>query len=157
VPTNITDPNGPSLSAFNYLRQETSWTLTQKLDNISASIGGDLGFGLPAGNIKFGISGDVRWATYDMESNALPTEFVNCTGLRMCLANGGAPVRWVQNTNAPVSADNSVWELAAETNIPAHRRHHRDPGSVSQPRRPLRQVLVVRRRLDVESGAPSGG
>ena len=53
-----------------------------------------------------------------MDSDALPTEFVNCTGLRMCLANGGAPVRWVQNTNAPVEADNSVWEVAAETNIP---------------------------------------
>jgi len=35
----------------------------------------------------------VRWATYDMDSDALPTEFVNCTGLRMYLANGGAPVR----------------------------------------------------------------
>jgi iron complex outermembrane receptor protein len=118
VPTNITDPNGPSLSAFNYLRQETSWTLTQDLDAVSASIGGDLGFGLPAGNIKFGLSGDVRWATYDMDSEFLPTEFVNCTGLRMCLANSGAPVRWVQNTNAPVEADNSVYEIAAETNIP---------------------------------------
>lgn len=118
VPTNITDPRGPSLSAFNYLREETSWTLTQVLDDISASIGGDLGFGLPAGDIKFGVSGNMRWATYDMDSDFLPTEFVNCTGLRMCLANSGAPVRWVQNTNAPVEADNSVWELAAETNIP---------------------------------------
>ena len=118
VPTNITDPRGPSLASFNYLRRETSWTLTQELDAISASIGGDLGFGLPAGNIKFGLSGDYRWNTYDMESNALPTEFVNCTGLRMCLANGGAPVRWVQNTNAPVEAENNVYELALETNIP---------------------------------------
>jgi outer membrane receptor protein involved in Fe transport len=118
VPTNIVDPSGPSLASFNYLRGETEWTLTQVLDAISASIGGDLGFGLPAGNIKAALSGDYRWASYDMESNALPTEFVNCTGLRMCLANGGAPVRWVQNTNAPVEASNSVYEVALEVNIP---------------------------------------
>jgi outer membrane receptor protein involved in Fe transport len=118
VPTNITDPRGPSLASFNYLRQETSWVLTQKLDNISGSIGGDIGFGLPAGNIKANISGDMRWASYDMDSDYRPTEFVDCTGLRMCLANGGAPVRWVQNTNAEVEAKNKVWELAGEVNIP---------------------------------------
>ncbi|MEO6341041.1 MAG: TonB-dependent receptor [Caulobacteraceae bacterium] len=118
VPTNITDPNGPSQASFNYLRQSTSWTLTQKLDNISGSIGGDIGFGLPAGNIKANISGDARWNTYVMDSAFSPTEFVNCTGLRMCLANGGAPVRWVQNTNASVNASNNVYEFAAEANIP---------------------------------------
>src|SRR5207248_1276282 len=118
VPTNITDPNGPSLSSFEYLRRKTSWTLTQKLDDIGGSLGGDLGFGLPAGNIKANVSGEARWATYGMDSDASPTEFVNCTGLGMCLANGSAPVRWVQNTNAEVSAKNHVWEVAAEANIP---------------------------------------
>lgn len=118
VPTNITDPAGPSLAAFNYLKQETLWTLTQKLDNIGGSIGGGLGFGLPAGEIRANLSGDVRWSTYVMESDFRPTDFVNCTGLRMCLANGGAPVRWVQNTNAPVDASNNVYELALEVNVP---------------------------------------
>jgi iron complex outermembrane receptor protein len=118
VPTNITDPNGPSASSYNYLKVSTSWLLTQTLDNISGSIGGDLGFGLPAGNIKANISGDMRWATYKMDSDFRPTDFVNCTGLRMCLANGGAPVRWVQNTNAPVDASNNVYEFAGEVNIP---------------------------------------
>ena len=118
VPTNITDPRGPSLASFEYLRNETSWTLTQRLDNIAAQIGGDIGFGLPAGNIKAALSGEIRWATYDMESDFSPTEFVNCTGLRMCLSNGGAPVRWVQNTNAEVEANNRVYEAALELNIP---------------------------------------
>jgi len=119
VPTNIVDPNGPSVASYNYLRRSTSWTLRQKLDNVGASIGGGLwGLGLPAGEIRANLSADVRWATYDMESDALPTEFVNCTGLRMCLANGGAPVRWVQNTNAPVEASNRVVEFALEMNVP---------------------------------------
>jgi outer membrane receptor protein involved in Fe transport len=119
VPTNITNPNGPSLDSFNYLRVRTAWTLDQHLDNIGASIGGGLwGLGLPAGEIKANVSADARWATYDMASDFRPTDFVNCTGLRMCLANGGAPVRWVQNTNAPVNAKNHVYELALEMNIP---------------------------------------
>jgi outer membrane receptor protein involved in Fe transport len=119
IPTNITDPNGPSLASYNYLKQSTSWSLTQKLDNIGASIGGGLwGLGLPAGEIRANLSGDYRWATYVMKSDYKPTDFVNCTGLRMCLANGGAPVRWVQNTNAPVNAKNNVYEIALEVNVP---------------------------------------
>ena len=74
--------------------------------------------GLPAGEIRANLSGDARWATYKMDSAFKPTDFVNCTGLRMCLANGGAPVRWVQNTNAPVSAKNHVYEVALEVNVP---------------------------------------
>jgi outer membrane receptor protein involved in Fe transport len=119
VPTNIVDPNGPSAAAYNYLRRSTSWTLRQKLDDVGASIGGGLwGLGLAAGEIRANLSVDARWATYEMTSDALPTEFVNCTGLRMCLANGGAPVRWVQNTNAPVEASNHVVEAALEVNVP---------------------------------------
>jgi outer membrane receptor protein involved in Fe transport len=119
VPTNIVDPNGPSLSSYNYLKQKTSWILRQKLENVGASIGGGLwGLGLPAGEIRANLSVDARWATYEMESDFLPTDFVNCTGLRMCLANVGAPVRWVQNTNAPVDASNHVFETALEVNVP---------------------------------------
>jgi len=119
VPTNIVDPNGPLAASYDYLRQSTAWTLTQELDDVGFSIGGGLwGFGLPAGEITANLSGEARWATYVMESNALPTEFVNCTGLRFCLANGAAPLRWVQNTNAEVDADNHVYEGALEFNVP---------------------------------------
>lgn len=119
VPTNIVDPNGPSVASYEYLRQRTSWTLTQKLDNIGAAIGGALwGLGLPAGEIKANLSFDARWATYKMDSDALPTDFVDCTGLRMCLYSGTNPVRWVQNTNARVDAKNNVYETALEFNVP---------------------------------------
>ena len=61
----------------------------------------------------------MRWRTYDMKTNALPTDFVNCTGLRMCTVNGGAaPALWTQNVNAPVSASDNVWETALELNVP---------------------------------------
>ena len=113
VPTNITNPAGPSAESYDYLRTPTSWTLTQELDDVGFSIGGGLwGFGLPAGEIIANVSGEARWATYVMESDFLPSDFVNCTGLRFCLANGDAPLRWVQNTNAEVDAKNHVYESA---------------------------------------------
>jgi iron complex outermembrane receptor protein len=119
VPINITNPNGASAAAYDYLRTSTGWTLTQEMENVGASIGGGLwGFGLPAGEIVANLSVDARWSTYVMESNAFPSDFVNCTGLRMCLANGGAPLRWVQNTNAEVDAKNHVYEAALEFNVP---------------------------------------
>jgi outer membrane receptor protein involved in Fe transport len=120
VPINITSPNGPSAEAYNYLRTSTSWLLTQEMDNIGAGISGGLfGLGLPAGEITASLSADARWSTYVMESDFLPSDFVNCTGLRMCLAAGGAaPLRWVQNTNAPVDAKNHVYEGALEFNVP---------------------------------------
>ena len=34
VPTNLVDPAGPSAAAYDYLRTETSWTLTQELDDV---------------------------------------------------------------------------------------------------------------------------
>ncbi len=120
VPINITDPAGPSAESYNYLRTSTSWLLRQEMDNVGASISGGLwGLGLPAGEISASLSADARWSTYVMESDFLPSNFVNCTGLRMCLAAGGnAPLRWVQNTNAPVDAKNHVYEGALELNVP---------------------------------------
>jgi iron complex outermembrane receptor protein len=120
VPANITDPGGLSADAYNYLRVKTSWLLTQEMDNVGASISGGLwGLGLPAGEITASLSADARWQDYVLESDFLPSDFVNCTGLRMCLAAGNAaPLRWVQNTVAPVEADQHVYEGALEFNIP---------------------------------------
>ena len=119
VPTNAFDPNGPSTAAFDYLSTPTWWTLTQVLDDVGGTIHGGLwGLGLPAGEITAALSAEMRWASYTMASNFLPTDIVNCTGLRMCQANGAAPVLWVQNVNAPVDVKNNVYEFALDFNIP---------------------------------------
>jgi iron complex outermembrane receptor protein len=120
VPMNLFDPDrGISMESWKWTTRSTQWILTQQLDDLSGSISGPLGFGLPAGEISAALSGEMRWATYDMQTDALPTEFVNCSGLRMCLQNGNtAPVRWTQNVNAPVYASNNVYEFAAELNVP---------------------------------------
>ena len=86
---------------------------------IGASIGGDLGFGLPAGNIKCEPFRRLRagprttWTATSCRPTSSTAPACACAS-----ANGGAPVRWVQNTNAPVEADNNVYEVALEMNIP---------------------------------------
>ena len=119
VPLDVVNPGGVTAAAYDYLRTPTSWTLTQELDDIGFSIGGGLwGLGLPAGEIVANVSGEARWLAYEMESDFLPSDFVNCTGLRFCLANGAAPLRWVQNTNAEVDESSHVYEFALEFNVP---------------------------------------
>ena len=120
APMNLFDPDrGISQESWNWTTRSTQWILTQQLDDLTGSISGPLGFGLPAGEITGALSAEMRWATYEMQTDALPTELVNCNGLRMCLQNGNTPpVRWTQNVNAPVSVDNNVYEFAAEFNVP---------------------------------------
>jgi outer membrane receptor protein involved in Fe transport len=120
VPMNLFSLDGPSQESFDYIKSKTFWTLTQKLDNVGGSVAGGLfGLGLPAGEVMVAASAEMRWRTYDMQSNALPTDFVNCTGLRMCTQNGNAaPALWTQNVNAPISAADDVWEVALEFNVP---------------------------------------
>jgi outer membrane receptor protein involved in Fe transport len=120
VPINLFDPAGPSQEAWNYLRTPTWWVLTQTVDDLGGSIHGGLwGFGLPAGEITAALSAEARWNTYDMTNNGRgPTDYVDCTGLRFCLSSGTNPLRWVQNTVAPVSSRNSVYEFAVEANVP---------------------------------------
>jgi iron complex outermembrane receptor protein len=121
VPLNLFNPaQGISQAGWNYVKTDTFWVLTQQLDNIGGSISGGLfGLGLPAGEITGALSAEMRWRTYDMKTNALPTDFVNCTGLRLCTQNGGSPpALYTQNVNAPVSVGDSVWETALELNVP---------------------------------------
>ena len=135
-PMNLFDPGGPSVASYNYVSTPTWWNLTQVLDNIGGTIRGGTGFGLPAGEISAALSAEMRWASYTMASKFLPTDFVDCTGLRMCqtnsttllpgnisngvpsLASQIAPVRWVQNVNAPVDVNNNVYEFGLEVNVP---------------------------------------
>lgn len=121
VPVNVFDPvNGISQDAFNWMKMNTFWSLTQKQDNVGGSISGGLfGLGLPAGEITGALSAEMRWQSYNNKTNAFPADLVNCTGLRMCTVNGGAaPALWTQNVVAPVSASENVWETALEVNVP---------------------------------------
>lgn len=116
VPLNPFGPNVTSDSAYHYWSRTTNFALTNIMDNVSASVSGDL-FDLPAGPVRAALSGEMRWLGYEVGSNASPTALVDCTGLRLC-GNPLTQTLWDNNTVASVSAGQSVWEFAAEADIP---------------------------------------
>ncbi|HEY2011418.1 MAG TPA: TonB-dependent receptor [Rhizomicrobium sp.] len=111
------DPFGPtavSQSAYDYISGTTRYIMTNIMDNVSGSLSGTL-LDDWAGPVKVALSGEARWNTYDVNSNAQPTTKVDCTGLRLC---SNQLVLWEQNTVASAHASNNVWEIAAEADVP---------------------------------------
>jgi iron complex outermembrane receptor protein len=113
TPINPFGPNTVSAAAFKYITKNTQYRMTNKLDDIGASVAGEV-IDAWAGPIKAALSAEMRFADYLISSNSSPNDLVDCTGLRNC-----APaVRYTQNTVAPVHASNNVWEVAAEFQVP---------------------------------------
>ncbi len=139
VPINVFGRNQSSQAAIDYWGRNTSFIQTNKLDEITADISGDV-FNLPAGPIKMALAAEMRWMDYDIDSNASPTDFVNCNGLRLCgalsTANGHkaqlpgsgfitaanqqyvTQTLWDNNTVPSVHASQKVWEVSAEIGVP---------------------------------------
>lgn len=117
VPINPFGPTANSQEAYYYWSRDTSAVLTNTLDDVAASISGDV-FKLPAGPVRVALSGEMRWLGYNINSDASPTALVNCTGLRLCGNGTGTQTLWDNNTLAAVDASENVWEFALETGIP---------------------------------------
>ena len=115
VPLNVFGKDGPSLDAYRYMNTETHYVQTNILDDVGATVSGPV-LSLPAGEVNMALSGEMRWAQFSVQSNAVPTATVDCTGLRLCTP--GATPLWTQNTAAQVSAANNVYEFAAEVSVP---------------------------------------
>jgi hypothetical protein len=118
VPINLFGPNVTSDTAYKYWSRTTKFAMTNRMDDLSADIRGDL-FDLPAGPIRAALSGEMRWLDYTVNSSASPTAVVDCTGLRLC--GSTATVKqtlWDNNTLASVTANETVWEFSAEAEIP---------------------------------------
>jgi outer membrane cobalamin receptor len=116
VPMDSFGPTSISQAAFNYWSRNTNASVTQKLSDIEGDISGNL-FDLPAGPIRGALSGEMRWLDYVVNSNASPTQLVNCFGLRLCNI-GTTQTYWDNNTLASVTANENVWEFSGEANIP---------------------------------------
>ena len=114
IPSNPFGYNSLTADQYAYYSQMTKFSMTNRLDDISASISGGL-FDLPAGTVKAALSGEARWAMYKVVSNAEPGS-VNCAGLRLC--STVAPL-YFQTTLANVAAvRQNVVEAAGEVSIP---------------------------------------
>ena len=141
IPINTFGNNVTTDAQYNYWSRSTHFSETNIMDDIAADISGNL-FQLPAGPVKVALAAEMRWLDYTINSNASPTQVVNCTGLRLCPALGippGAKVAaqlpgtgfitaantpfitqtlWDNNTLPSVTASENVWEFSGEIGVP---------------------------------------
>lgn len=89
VPINVFGANSVSPAAAAYVLQATHYRTVTKLDDVSAHIEGSA-FNLPAGPVNVALSGEYRKVSFHSNSDALPTDLANCTGIRYnCTATTG--------------------------------------------------------------------
>jgi iron complex outermembrane receptor protein len=115
VPINPFGVNAVSQSAFKYMFQTTTFHQTNTLDDFGGDIAGEVFEGWGAGPITAALSGEMRFNSYDVQSNVPSSTFVDCTGLRIC--NPLLP-SYAQSIIQPIHASQNVWEFALETNVP---------------------------------------
>ena len=139
VPINTFGDNVSSQAAIDYWGRNTHFTQTNTMDDVAADVSGDL-FDLWAGPVRVAVSAEYRWLDYVIDSNASPTQVVNCYGLRLCgalsTANGHVAQQpgagfitpdnqryvtqtlWDNNTLPSVTANQNVWEISGEVFVP---------------------------------------
>jgi outer membrane receptor protein involved in Fe transport len=114
VPLNPFGPGPLSQAEFNYINPDTSTWLTNKMDNLEASISGSP-FETWAGPVIVALSGEARFMSLDIVAGGENRGgLVDCTGLRLCDANA---FRWL-NGGQSMSASYDVMEGALEANVP---------------------------------------
>jgi len=126
VPINTFGNNVTTNQQVDYWSRNTHFSETNIMDDIAADISGEV-FQLPAGPVKVALAGEMRWLDYTIDSNASPTQVVDCTGLRLCGNNAGkgftpqasvTQTLWDNNTLPSVKASMNVWEFSGEVNVP---------------------------------------
>ncbi len=114
VPIDPFGPTAPSRAALDYIFQTTAFHQTNILNDMGGSVSGRI-LDSWAGPVTAALSAEVRFNSYDITSNVPSSTMVDCTGLRLC--NAGLPL-YSQSVLQPVHADQHVWEVALETEVP---------------------------------------
>jgi outer membrane receptor protein involved in Fe transport len=114
VPLNPFGPGPLSKAAFNWINADTPTWMTNKMDNLEASISGS-----PiddwAGPVTVALSAEARFLSLDIVAGGDNRNgLLDCTGLRLCDPTAH---RWLSG-GASMSASNNVEEAALETNVP---------------------------------------
>ena len=117
VPLNPFGPTTDSADAVNYYRNRTSFVAHTRMDDVGGSMSGTL-FSTWAGPVNSALSGEWRKVTYRGDSEAVPTDLLNCTGLRFNPCTSGTTTTW-NGTIAPRSeVSQTVSEGAFEFDLP---------------------------------------
>jgi outer membrane receptor protein involved in Fe transport len=114
VPINLFGATAPSAQALSYVLGSTSFITHTIQDSADASISGSP-FSTWAGEVNVALSGEWRRQSFDASSNALPTAYVNCTGLRNCNSATGV---YASSFPSSPTVSQSVKEGAIEVEVP---------------------------------------
>lgn len=119
VPLNVFGPSAATAAAIGYVFQPTHYVAKNKMDDVSGHIEGSP-FSTWAGDVTTAFSGEWRKTSFSSTSDALPSAFANCTGLRYnCTATGAAATSlWAFSFAASPKVSQTVWELAGEADVP---------------------------------------
>ena len=120
VPLNVFGPTSESQEAINYVVRRTGFTAHYKMDDVSGSITG-APISTWAGPVQMALSGEYRKLEFDLQSDAVPTDRIDCNGIQFnCTLTGGlTPTRWASNVQANRSPVNQgIGEIAYEFDAP---------------------------------------
>lgn len=115
VPINVFGPSATSDAALAYVSDTLNYSAETKMDDISGQVSREL-FSLPAGPLTAALSAEWRKVSFKSESDSVPTEFVDCTGIRFNCTAATARNEFVFGQTSGVSQ--SVWEVAGEVDAP---------------------------------------
>jgi iron complex outermembrane recepter protein len=115
VPLNLFGPTSMTRAAFDWISNPSSNTTTNVLDDVTGGITGSP-FSTWAGPVDMAWSGEWRRQTYGVNSTALPTDPVSCTGIAFNCSGSTTPY---QNSTANFpTAEVKVSEIAYEAQVP---------------------------------------
>lgn len=115
VPINVFGPTSVSAEAAAYVLQPTHYVATTTMDDLSAHIEGSP-FSTWAGPVNVALSGEYRKLSFHSTSDALPSDTVNCTGIRYNCTAGAA--LWSFSFASSPTVSQSVAEGAVEFDAP---------------------------------------
>jgi len=116
-PLNVFGPTAPSASAYDWMTDDTSLKLTNRMNDVNFSINGSP-FSSWAGPVQIAISGEYRWLVLDNRSSvegALPP---NCAGIRDAVNCSASTPAWQHDVSGNAYAKQNVKEVAGEVLVP---------------------------------------
>jgi outer membrane receptor protein involved in Fe transport len=116
VPLNPFGPTSESAAAMAYVTEQTGFTVTNGMDDLSASLTGSP-FDDWAGPVTVAFSAEYRKQTLKVDSTGQPSDLANCTGLLNCTQGNTQLYRDATLQGLP-QVSNSVTEGAFEAQIP---------------------------------------
>ena len=114
APINMFGVGNQSQAAKDYIYDDTAWSATNKMHDFGASINGSP-FSTWAGPVSISLNAEYREESLVETTTASSLTVPSFTGIRLAAPTA---LNWAYPTEAPMSGDNSVWEVGSEVLVP---------------------------------------